>query len=632
MKVKNPGHHDGSAMSIINQELIMKIINIFGNLKIRKKILFTFSLFILILIIVGSLGILNTNKVGKVSFAIYEEEALKLIYAFEILEITSRLQIAVVSHVGQSEAEEMEKIERQFNTAFIQIMKRIEEFTVLNKEDTAILKKFNTQMNSYKKLVDTIFFDSRNYMKEDALNKALGGTMVALKKAEADLSEMIESHRESMFKMAQSAQKMQRDTAFLLLFFVVSGILLSLLIGVLVAKAISSPLQTIAATATSISEGNMEQRVEIKTRDEIGTLATAFNKMIDNLRLKIIELDQKTKIEEIKIELETTVKEYVDFVEKVGQGNLTGRIDIQDKNDELGVLGRNLNDMTVNLHDLTQNLKKATSNITSITSEIQATTSQQSAIASQQAVAVTQTTASVEEVRQTANESEKRAKMVSEMAQQSSEIASKGLESVEETVAGMNNIKEQVSTIAETILALSEQTQQIGEIIDTVNDIADQSNLLALNAAIEAARAGDAGKGFTVVANEVGRLAEQSQQATAQIKEILGDIQKAANTAVMVTEEGTKRAEAGTQQVQKTGDSIAAITEHIKQVYQAAVQIAASAGQQLIGMNEIGAAMQNIDQGTKQNEQGTREVEGAAQSLNSLAEQLALIVEQYKVA
>ena len=97
-----------------------------------------------------------------------------------------------------------------------------------------------------------------------------------------------------------------------------------------------------------------------------------------------------------------------------------------------------------------------------------------------------------------------------------------------------------MANIAETILALSEQTQQIGDIIATVNDIADQSNLLALNAAIEAARAGEAGKGFAVVAGEVRSLAEQSRQATAQVKEILGDIQKATNTAVMVTEEGTK--------------------------------------------------------------------------------------------
>lgn len=221
--------------------------------------------------------------------------------------------------------------------------------------------------------------------------------------------------------------------------------------------------------------------------------------------------------------------------------------------------------------------------------------------------------------------------MVSEMAGNSLTLADGGLLAVKNAEDGMLSLKDQVRQIAETILALSEQTQQIGEIIATVNDIADQSNLLALNAAMEAARAGEAGKSFAVVAGEVRNLAEQSRQATRQVSGILGDIQKAANTAVMVTEQGTRRAEHGLSLAQTTAGAIRTMREQIQQVTQAAQQIAASARQQLAGMDQITHAMSDINQGAKQSQTGMRQVEQAVLDLDKLAGQLSLVVQHYKL-
>lgn len=193
---------------------------------------------------------------------------------------------------------------------------------------------------------------------------------------------------------------------------------------------------------------------------------------------------------------------------------------------------------------------------------------------------------------------------------------------------GMDNIKEQVGQIAETILALSEKTQQIGAIIATVNDIADQSNLLALNATIEAARAGEAGKGFAVVAGEVSSLADQSRQATRRVQEILGEIQKSTNTAVMVTEEGTKRADAGVMQSKRAGDAIRNINENIQKVASTVTQISVSYQEQLAGMDQIGTAMGGLDEAARQTEASTRQVEQAAQDLDKLASELKNLVKE----
>jgi methyl-accepting chemotaxis protein len=349
-----------------------------------------------------------------------------------------------------------------------------------------------------------------------------------------------------------------------------------------------------------------------------------------------LEIEKRAAAEQEQREhLQAMVQKYVNYMDEVRQGNLSIQMTLEEDegetNDPLIVLGRNLNETTASLRDMTIQIRDTASKLSSAAAEILATNSQQAAGATQQAAAVSETTSTVQEVRQTAEQSADRARLVSEMVQDSTGVAGQGLRAVQDTVTGMDSVKEQVGSIAETILSLSEQTQQIGEIIATVNDIADQSNLLALNASIEAARAGEAGKGFAVVAGEVRSLAEQSRQATEQVRDILGEIQKAANTAVMVTEEGTKRADAGVQQVQEAGEAIRTISEHIQKVAQAAQQIAVSANQQLAGMDQIAAAMDSVSQASVQSQAGTRQMEQAARSLNDLAAQLARIVEQYKL-
>ena len=408
--------------------------------------------------------------------------------------------------------------------------------------------------------------------------------------------------------------------------------LVVILIILWVAGSLANPVVQLANTVVAVAEGNFDIEAEINTNDETGILAKAFNDMIVNLREMVAKIEARALSEQqAKNRIEHRVGEYIAFAEKVGAGNLATRVPETDTDDTLGVLGNYLNAMTANLQQLNGELQEAAAEIRSVTTETLSATSEQAATTSQQAAAIAETSSTVEEARQTAEQSAERASKVADKAQESLEAAGIGLQAVRDSVASMTNIKEQVNAIAETILSLSEQTQQIGEIIATVNDIANQSNLLALNAAIEAARAGEAGKGFAVVAGEVRSLAEQSRQATAQVREILQDIQKSANAAVMVTEEGTKRADLGVTQVGNTGEAILTIKEQVQQVAQAAQQIAASAQQQLAGMDQIAGAMQSINQATTQSQAGTQQMEYSASSLAELSKGLTALIDQYSI-
>jgi methyl-accepting chemotaxis protein len=301
------------------------------------------------------------------------------------------------------------------------------------------------------------------------------------------------------------------------------------------------------------------------------------------------------------------------------------------RRDELGELARIFDEMARSLRSTIGDVTEGMGVLAAAASEITASTTQVAAGSAEAAVAVSQTTATVEEVKQTAQVSAQKARYVSDTAQKSLQFSQGGRKTADESVAGMRNIQQQMDLIARSIVKLAEQGQAIGEIIATVNDLAEQSNLLAVNAAIEAAKAGDQGKGFAVVAQEIKSLAEQSKQATSQVRTILGDIQKATNGAVLVTEQGTKAVATGAKLSEQLGDSIRQLADSIAEASQAATQIAASAQQQLAGMDQVALAMQNINQASNQNVASTRQAEAAAQNLHELGVRLKSLVARYAV-
>lgn len=316
---------------------------------------------------------------------------------------------------------------------------------------------------------------------------------------------------------------------------------------------------------------------------------------------------------------------------RIAAGDLAVALPPGERRDELGELARIFDDMASNLRRTIGDVAEGVGVLAAAASEITASTTQVAAGSAEAAVAVSQTTTTVEEVKQTAQVSAQKARYVSETAQKSVQFSQGGRKTVEESIAGMRNIQQQVDLIARSIVKLAEQGQAIGEIIATVNDLAEQSNLLAVNAAIEAAKAGDQGKGFAVVAQEIKSLAGQSKQATAQVRTILGDIQKATNGAVLATEQGAKAVATGAQLSEQLGESIRQLADSISEASQAATQIAASAQQQLAGMDQVALAMQNINQASNQNVASTRQAESAAQNLHELGVRLKSLVGRYAV-
>ncbi|HEY9725526.1 MAG TPA: methyl-accepting chemotaxis protein [Chroococcales cyanobacterium] len=271
-------------------------------------------------------------------------------------------------------------------------------------------------------------------------------------------------------------------------------------------------------------------------------------------------------------------------------------------------------------------LTRTINTLASSSTQISATIEQQERIASQQAASVNETTTTMDELEASCRQAAEQAKAAVTAAQQALGLTQGGTQTVEETLEGMFTLEKKVGAIAEQILYLSEQAEQIGSISQLVSDLANKTNLLAFNSSVEAIRAGEHGKGFSVVANEIRKLADQSEKSAEKIGALVSEIQSAINSTVMVTDEGTKTVAAGVQTAQKTNQAFAGVADAVNKVVLNNQQISLNLKQQVDAMQQVVEAMETINKGAKETASGIGQTKIGTSQLNDAALVLKRIV------
>lgn len=327
----------------------------------------------------------------------------------------------------------------------------------------------------------------------------------------------------------------------------------------------------------------------------------------------------------------TPVRRLMGLAEKVADGDLTVSVDSTSK-DEVGQLTLSINKMVSDLADTVRQVMDAASVVASATTEISAGAQAMATGTEKQSAQAGEVASAVEEMSKSILDNSRNAVATADTATKARQVAEQGGKAVEETMHGMKPIAEKVGRSAGMVQALGRFSDQIGEIISVIDEIADQTNLLALNAAIEAARAGEQGRGFAVVADEVRKLAERTTRATKEIAAMIKKIQDDTADAVRAMNEGTREVASGIQLADQAGNALQQIIENTLKVTDMVAQIASASEEQSSTSEEIARNVESISGVAQETASGTHQIAKASEDLNRQTENLQRVMSRFKLA
>ncbi|HKW88038.1 MAG TPA: HAMP domain-containing methyl-accepting chemotaxis protein [Candidatus Acidoferrales bacterium] len=394
-----------------------------------------------------------------------------------------------------------------------------------------------------------------------------------------------------------------------------------LLHAYLLSKRVLTPLAELANFSERVASGDSRAKADVSSNDEFGFIA-------ENLNRGAGRVSRPGVSQEASESLQRSITDLLNLINQVARGDLTIRGKVT--NDALGNVVDSVNFMLDNFSTFMERVRKAAIDVSTSATQILHSADEMTAGATQQDQEITNTSSAVEELTVSMKQVSNNAEASAEAARRALDAAEQGNRSVRDTLEGMQRIRASVQATAKKIKSLGDRSLEISEIINVINDITEQTNLLALNAAIEAARAGEAGRGFAVVADEVRKLAEHSRSATKDIAALIKAIQAETNEAVVVMEEGTKEVEIGAGLADQAGKALEAISSVVRQSAELVQEISLASKQQVRGTEGVANAMQIISGITRQTSQGSRQTVSTVDNMVKLSEQLNEALAQFR--
>jgi methyl-accepting chemotaxis protein len=448
-------------------------------------------------------------------------------------------------------------------------------------------------------------------------------------------------HTVLVYSMDSILSRIQQDTTVSLILGIIVAIAAALM-SLLLSRLIAGRLTGLGHAAREVGEGHLDTEIPSGDDDEIGALADAFRGMVANIRETQDELQAEKAAVEGKVRdavaeseaerayLERTTREMLEGMKQFEQGDLTVRLH-KERDDLIGELFDGFNRAAANLQEMIGEVGRAIDSASTASTEIGATTAQLASAAHDQSRQAEEVAAAVEEMALTVASNASTATSTAQVAESNGQAAQEGGGVVQNTVTKIREIADVVAASRETIERLGASSEHVGEIVATIEDIADQTNLLALNAAIEAARAGEHGRGFAVVADEVRKLAERTTHATTEIGEMITQIRRETEEAVAAMRRGSTEVDEGITLADEARAALERIVEGANSTVDMVGQIAAASEEQSTTSEEMARSVEMISAVSSESAQGIGQIATSAEGLNQLTEELRLLVRRFRI-